>query len=316
MRRGPTGDPPPPGPRRVPAHRPLRRGDLDWFEHERERTSTRKFSEQTAATRRSLGCATGRTRTRERRTTPRRVGSTCSRRGEAAGQGPLLQQPGRPGRRPHAARRAGGPGAQAAVIVKHANPCGAAAASRRRTPTEGPCFRPAVRLRRRRGAWQRGRRGARRRNIRRVHGGTRRPELTEEAKEILAAKPNTRYSSRARARSRFSAKRSRAEICCRTRTGSRTIRATRWSPEARPSPEQMVDLLFVWLVPAGQEQRDSSREGGGDGRVGGGQLGRVDASEMAVKKAGERAGEPSPPATPSSPSPTASRRSPRPERGP
>jgi phosphoribosylaminoimidazolecarboxamide formyltransferase/IMP cyclohydrolase len=59
--------------------------------------------------------------------------------------------------------------------------------------------------------------------------------------------------------------------------------------EKRPSPEQMADLLFAWWVAKRVKSnaillaRDRATVG-----IGGGQMSRVDAAELALKKAGER----------------------------
>ena len=59
--------------------------------------------------------------------------------------------------------------------------------------------------------------------------------------------------------------------------------------EKRPSPEQMANLLFAWRVVKRVKSnaillaRDRATVG-----IGGGQMSRVDAAELALKKAGER----------------------------
>jgi phosphoribosylaminoimidazolecarboxamide formyltransferase/IMP cyclohydrolase len=59
--------------------------------------------------------------------------------------------------------------------------------------------------------------------------------------------------------------------------------------EKEPGPEQMADLLFAWRV--AKRVRSNAivlaRDGATVG-IGGGQTSRVDASELAVRKAGER----------------------------
>jgi phosphoribosylaminoimidazolecarboxamide formyltransferase/IMP cyclohydrolase len=60
--------------------------------------------------------------------------------------------------------------------------------------------------------------------------------------------------------------------------------------EERPSPQQMEDLLFAWRV--AKRVRSNAivlAKGGATVGIGGGQTSRVDAAEIAVRKAGERA---------------------------
>ena len=58
---------------------------------------------------------------------------------------------------------------------------------------------------------------------------------------------------------------------------------------ARPSPRQMGDMIFAWRVARVVKSnaivlaRDAATVG-----IGAGQMSRVDSSEIAVKKAGER----------------------------
>ena len=60
--------------------------------------------------------------------------------------------------------------------------------------------------------------------------------------------------------------------------------------EAHPSPQQMGDLIFAWRVARVVKSNAIvlARDGATVG-VGAGQMSRVDSSEIAVKKAGERA---------------------------
>ena len=140
------------------------------------------------------------------------------------------------------------------------------------------------------------------------------PGFTGEAREILSAKPNVRVL--------VASLLDRPALSSKYVTGGVLLQASdaveddseyRIVTEARPSPRQMGDMIFAWRVARVVKSnaivlaRDAATVG-----IGAGQMSRVDSSEIAVKKAGERAREPPPRATPSSLSLTAWRPWPKP----
>ena len=183
-------------------------------------------------------------------------------------------------------------GAQAAVIVKHANPCGAAlgesvADAYRKALASDPqsAFGGIVAL------------------SGEVDGDLASviskvfteilvaPGYTEEARRILSAKPNVRVL--------VAGPLSRPALSSKHVTGGLLLQASdaveddseyRVVTEARPSPLQMGDLIFAWRVARVVKSnaivlaRDGTTVGAGAG-----QMSRVDSSDIAVKKAGERA---------------------------
>jgi phosphoribosylaminoimidazolecarboxamide formyltransferase/IMP cyclohydrolase len=183
-------------------------------------------------------------------------------------------------------------GAQAAVIVKHANPCGAAVGDSlmetyRKALASDPqsAFGGIVAL------------------SGEVDGELAAeisslfteilvaPGLTEEAREILSAKPNVRVL--------VAGPLHRPALSSKYVTGGVLLQASdtveddseyRIVTEARPSPQQMGDLIFAWRVARVVKSNAIvlAKEGATVG-VGAGQMSRVDSSEIAVKKAGERA---------------------------
>jgi phosphoribosylaminoimidazolecarboxamide formyltransferase / IMP cyclohydrolase len=185
-----------------------------------------------------------------------------------------------------------GLGAQAAVIVKHANPCGAAVSDSledayRKALASDPqsAFGGIVAL------------------SSEVDGDLATeissifteilvaPGFTREAREIFSAKPNVRVL--------VAGPLSRPALSSRHVTGGVLLQSSdaveddseyRVVTETRPSPEQMRDLIFAWRVARVVKSnaivlaKDRATVG-----VGAGQMSRVDSSGIAVKKAGERA---------------------------
>ncbi|HEX5701209.1 MAG TPA: bifunctional phosphoribosylaminoimidazolecarboxamide formyltransferase/IMP cyclohydrolase [Rubrobacter sp.] len=182
--------------------------------------------------------------------------------------------------------------AQAAVIVKHANPCGAAVSDSledayRKALASDPqsAFGGIVAL------------------SSEVDGDLATeissifteilvaPGFTREAREIFSAKPNVRVL--------VAGPLSRPALSSRHVTGGVLLQSSdaveddseyRVVTETRPSPEQMRDLIFAWRVARVVKSnaivlaKDRTTVG-----VGAGQMSRVDSSGIAVKKAGERA---------------------------
>jgi phosphoribosylaminoimidazolecarboxamide formyltransferase/IMP cyclohydrolase len=115
--------------------------------------------------------------------------------------------------------------------------------------------------------------------------------FTEEAREILSAKPNVRVLvAGPLVRPRLSAKQVTGGILLQDADGVEDDSDYKVVTEARPSKQQMEDLLFVWRVArvAKSNAIVLAKDGATVG-VGAGQMSRVDSSEIAVKKAGERA---------------------------
>jgi phosphoribosylaminoimidazolecarboxamide formyltransferase / IMP cyclohydrolase len=183
-------------------------------------------------------------------------------------------------------------GAQAAVIVKHANPCGAAVGDSlmetyRKALASDPqsAFGGIVAL------------------SGEVDGDLAAeisslfteilvaPGLTEEAREILSAKPNVRVL--------VAGPLHRPALSSKYVTGGVLLQASdtveddseyRIVTEARPSPQQMGDLIFAWRVArVVKSNAIVLARGGATVGVGAGQMSRVDSSGIAVRKAGERA---------------------------
>jgi phosphoribosylaminoimidazolecarboxamide formyltransferase/IMP cyclohydrolase len=183
-------------------------------------------------------------------------------------------------------------GAQAAVIVKHANPCGAAVGDSlmetyRKALASDPQseFGGIVAL------------------SGEVDGDLAAeissifteilvaPGFTEKAREILATKPNVRVL--------VAGLLDRPALSSKYVTGGVLLQASdavedgseyRIVTDARPSPQQMGDLIFTWRVARVVKSNAIvlARDGATVG-VGAGQMSRVDSSDLAVKKAGERA---------------------------
>ena len=179
----------------------------------------------------------------------------------------------------------------AAVIVKHANPCGAAvgasvADAYRKAFASDPlsAFGGIVAL------------------SGEVDGGLAAelskvftevlvaPGYTPGAREALAAKPNTRVlKAGPLARPALSAKTVTGGVLLQQADGVEDDAGYKVVTERRPTPEQMADLLFAWRVARTVKSNAIvlARDGATVG-VGAGQMSRVDSSETAVKKAGER----------------------------
>jgi phosphoribosylaminoimidazolecarboxamide formyltransferase/IMP cyclohydrolase len=181
--------------------------------------------------------------------------------------------------------------AGAAVIVKHANPCGAAvgasvADAYRKALASDPvsAFGGIVAL-----------------------GGEVDDELAEEiskvftevliapgyttgAREILGAKPNTRVlQAGPLARPALSAKAVTGGVLLQQADGVEDDSGYKVVTERPPAPAQMSDLLFAWRVARTVKSNAIVLvKGGATVGVGAGQMSRVDSSETAVKKAGER----------------------------
>jgi phosphoribosylaminoimidazolecarboxamide formyltransferase/IMP cyclohydrolase len=183
-------------------------------------------------------------------------------------------------------------GPPAAVIVKHANPCGAAvgeslADAYRKALASDPqsAFGGIVAL----GGEVDGELAAEISNV--FTEILVAPSFTEEAKEILSAKPNTRVLvAGPLARPKLSAKQVTGGILLQDTDTVEDDSDYKVVTEAHPSEQQMEDLLFVWRVARVVKSNAIvlARDGATVG-VGAGQMSRVDSSEIAVKKAGEKA---------------------------
>ena len=183
-------------------------------------------------------------------------------------------------------------GDQAAVIVKHANPCGAAlgqsvADAYRKALASDPesAFGGIVAL----GGEVDGDLAS---EISRVFTEILiAPGFTEEASEILSSKPNMRVLlAGSLVRPNLSSKHVTGGVLLQTSDVLEDDSEYRLVTATRPSPKQMQDLIFAWRVARVVKSnaivlaRDRATVG-----VGAGQMSRVDSSEIAVKKAGERA---------------------------
>ena len=183
-------------------------------------------------------------------------------------------------------------GAQAAVIVKHANPCGAAlggsvAEAYRKALASDPqsAFGGIVAL------------------SGEVDGDLATeissifteilvaPGFTEEAREILSARPNVRVLvAGPLSRPVLSSKYVTGGVLLQTSDAVEDDSEYRVVTEMHPSPQQMGDLIFAWRIARVVKSNAIvlAKDGATVG-VGAGQMSRVDSSEIAVKKAGERA---------------------------
>jgi phosphoribosylaminoimidazolecarboxamide formyltransferase/IMP cyclohydrolase len=179
-----------------------------------------------------------------------------------------------------------------AVIVKHANPCGAAvggllADAYRKALASDPqsAFGGIVAL----GGEVDGELAAEISNV--FTEILVAPGFTEEAREILSSKPNMRVLvAGPLARPRFSVKQVTGGILLQDTDAVEDVSGYKIVTEARPSEQQMQDLLFVWRVARVVKSNAIvlAKDGATVG-VGAGQMSRVDSSEIAVKKAGEKA---------------------------
>ncbi|MBA3635689.1 MAG: bifunctional phosphoribosylaminoimidazolecarboxamide formyltransferase/IMP cyclohydrolase [Actinomycetota bacterium] len=183
-------------------------------------------------------------------------------------------------------------GGKAAVIVKHANPCGAAlggsvADAYRKALASDPqsAFGGIVAL----GGEVDGDLAS---EISKVFTEILvAPAFTDEAREILSAKPNVRVLvAGPLARPLLSSKHVTGGVLLQTSDAVEDDSEYKVVTKARPSPQQMGDLIFAWRVARVVKSNAIvlTRDGATVG-VGAGQMSRVDSSEIAVKKAAERA---------------------------
>jgi phosphoribosylaminoimidazolecarboxamide formyltransferase/IMP cyclohydrolase len=116
------------------------------------------------------------------------------------------------------------------------------------------------------------------------------PEFTPEAREAFAAKPNTILLQAGSLTLRgLSAKDVTGGLLLQDTDVTEDDSGYKVVTGMEPTPHQMADLLFAWRVAKRVKSNAIvlARDGATVG-VGGGQTSRVDASELAVKKAGER----------------------------
>ena len=183
-------------------------------------------------------------------------------------------------------------GAQAAIIVKHANPCGAAlggsvADAYRKALASDPqsAFGGIVALS---GEVD----GDLATEISRVFTEILlAPGFTRETKEVLSSRPNVRVLVAGPLVSpRLSAKHVTGGVLLQTSDRIEDDSEYEVVTEVRPSPQQMGDLIFAWRVARVVKSNAIvlAKDGATVG-VGAGQMSRVDSSGIAVKKAGERA---------------------------
>jgi phosphoribosylaminoimidazolecarboxamide formyltransferase / IMP cyclohydrolase len=116
------------------------------------------------------------------------------------------------------------------------------------------------------------------------------PGFTPEAREAFAAKPNTiLLQAGPLALPGLSAKDVTGGLLLQETDVTEDDSEYRVVTEKEPTPQQMADLLFAWRV--AKRVRSNAivlaRDGATVG-IGGGQTSRVDAAELAVKKAGQR----------------------------
>jgi phosphoribosylaminoimidazolecarboxamide formyltransferase/IMP cyclohydrolase len=117
------------------------------------------------------------------------------------------------------------------------------------------------------------------------------PEFAPEAREAFAAKPNAiLLQAGPLALPEFSARDVTGGLLLQDADDIEDESGYKVVTEKQPTPQQRADLLFVWRV--AKRVRSNAivlARGGATVGIGGGQTSRVDASELAVKKAGERA---------------------------
>ena len=183
-------------------------------------------------------------------------------------------------------------GAQAAVIVKHANPCGAALGG-----SVADAYRKALAS-----------------DPQSAFGGIVAlsgevdvdlaseissvfteilvaPGFTEEAREILSAKPSVRVLVVGPlGRPALSSKHVTGGVLLQASDAVEDDAEYKVVTEARPSPQQMGDLIFAWRVARVVKSNAIvlAKDGATVG-VGAGQMSRVDSSGIAVRKAGKGA---------------------------
>ncbi len=117
------------------------------------------------------------------------------------------------------------------------------------------------------------------------------PGFSPEAREAFAAKPNAiLLQAGPLALPRLSARDVTNGLLLQETDVAEDGSEYKVVTETEPTPQQMEDLLFAWRV--AKRVRSNAIVLAGDGStvgIGGGQTSRVDAAELAVKKAGERA---------------------------
>jgi phosphoribosylaminoimidazolecarboxamide formyltransferase/IMP cyclohydrolase len=116
------------------------------------------------------------------------------------------------------------------------------------------------------------------------------PHFTPEAREAFATKPNmTLLQAGPLMPPALSARDVTGGLLLQETDVAEDASGYRVVTEKEPAPEQMADLLFAWRVAKAVRSNAIvlARHGATVG-IGGGQTSRVDASELAVKKAGER----------------------------
>ena len=179
----------------------------------------------------------------------------------------------------------------AAVIVKHANPCGAAvgdsvADAYRKALASDPisAFGGIVALNREVD-------GALAAEISKVFTEILvAPTFTHEAREVFSAKPNVRVlEAGLLARPRLASKSVTGGVLLQEADAIEDASGYKVVTEKQPSPEQTEDLVFAWRV-ARQVKSNAIVlvQDGATVGVGAGQMSRVDSSEIAAKKAGDR----------------------------
>ncbi len=183
-------------------------------------------------------------------------------------------------------------GRAAAVIIKHANPCGASVAddlaeAYRKALASDPtsAFGGIVALS---GAVD----GELAREISKVFTEVLiSPSFDEEAREVFSEKPNmTLLEAGPIARPNLSAKHVTGGILLQETDRVESGEEYEIATSLRPSPDALGDLLFAWKVAKSVKSnaivlaKDEATVG-----IGAGQTSRVDSSELAVRKAGERA---------------------------
>lgn len=185
----------------------------------------------------------------------------------------------------------GVPGQNVAVIVKHANPCGAAvaddlsAAYRKALASDRVSAFGGI------AALSSEVDGELAREILEVFTEVLiAPGFSEEAREILARKPNmVLLEAGLLARHELSAKYVTGGFLLQQTDRVESSAGYKVVSKTEPSAEQMRDLLFAWRV-AKQVRSNAivlARDGATVG-VGAGQMSRVDSAEIATKKAGDR----------------------------
>jgi phosphoribosylaminoimidazolecarboxamide formyltransferase/IMP cyclohydrolase len=183
-------------------------------------------------------------------------------------------------------------GEPAAVIVKHANPCGAAvsedlAEAYRKALASDPisAFGGIVALNGPVG-------GEFAREISRVFTEVLiAPGFDAQAREVFTAKPNViLLEAGPLVRPELSAKHVAGGLLLQHTDRIEGDSEYELVTTRRPSPVELGDLLFAWKVAKGVKSNAIVlAEGGATLGIGAGQTSRVEAAELAVKKAGERA---------------------------